>query len=392
VFDIRLCCAAVTALMAGMATACAEPSYSTAAASSSPFAAFATADSRAADGSTLSLRLLGGGLSRLIVTPGGQPRRTDFILLNDRLGTVSEGDGNVVGLFVIEGTNISTVYADGRSEILGSDASGRFSILAKDGNGGMICASWYPPGRHSGSQERSEDCVSDSRIYQRTSASPPADGEQQPFRSQDGVLRGIMARVFAFHAGKQPAVPTYGDSPVTGAHDTSPSWDAFDRFYSVFVASHEGGYTENDGNGAPANFGINQGANPDIDVVALTQPQAEQILYERYWLASGADRLPAALAAVHGDTAINMGVRGANELLAQSGGDPNTYLDLRHDRYQAIAAASPDRMNALPVWLRRNEDLRALVNNGTALVDWPSDTQLPPQRRISALTAGDPDR
>jgi len=113
----------------------------------------------------------------------------------------------------------------------------------------------------------------------------------------------------------------------------------FENFYFNFLAEHEGGYTASDGNGSPANFGIKQGANPDIDVSKLTPDEAKQILHDRYWIASGADQLPAALAAVHGDTAVNMGVDAANELLAQSGGDPQIYLALREERYRSIAAS-----------------------------------------------------
>ena len=95
-----------------------------------------------------------------------------------------------------------------------------------------------------------------------------------------------------------------------------------------------------DGNGSPANFGINQGANPDVNVVTLTQTDAKQILHDRYWVASGADRLPPELAAIHGDTAINMGVRTANELLALSNGDPSRYLELR-DRQIPVYRTKP---------------------------------------------------
>ena len=188
-----------------------------------------------------------------------------------------------------------------------------------------------------------------------------------PAPGQSGVLNRIMAEVFASYAQGQPAVPSIGEPAPAGRFEKPPSWEAFDRFYSMFVAGHEGGYTENDGNGAPANFGINQGANPDVDVRTLTQAQAEQILYERYWLPSGADQMPAELAAVHGDTAINLGLRAADELLTQSGGDPNAYLDLRDERYHAIAAANPDKTNYLSAWLRRTEDLRGLVNGGSDL-------------------------
>src|SRR5689334_18656612 len=126
------------------------------ASAASPFASFTGANNAAVDGSTLSLRLMEGGLSRVISTPDGTPRITNFILLNDRLGTVSEGEGNgnVVGLFVLDRTRISTAYADGRSEILASDSAGRFSLMAQDANGGIICSSWYPAGHHFSAEER----------------------------------------------------------------------------------------------------------------------------------------------------------------------------------------------------------------------------------------------
>jgi hypothetical protein len=285
----------------------------------------------------------------------------------------------------------------------------------------VVCSSWYPAGRHFSVEEReaalaryakrlglempasrtaarsnSPGCLSEVKNAELASMPPPADKEPQPtkvnYKARGEVLNGIMAQVFALYARREPAVPPYGDITATGRQDNSRSWDAFDRFYSSFVASHEGGYTENDGNGAPANFGINQGANPDVDVLALTQPQAEQILYERYWLASGADQLPAALAAVHGDTAINLGLRAANDLLAQCGGDPNTYLDLRDEKYRAIAGANPDKTSYLSVWLKRTEDLRNLVNSGSDLdVDRLPYAERLSQRRISTLATGDPD-
>jgi len=427
VLKIRLFWAVPAALAAGFGVAYGQP-FSRSAVTpalgpgTSPFASFDVINNAAVDGSTVSLRVFEGGLSRVIVTPSGTTKKTKFILLNDRLGTVSEGEGkgNVIGLFVLNQTTISTAYADGRSEVLVSNADGSFSIVVKNADGVIVCASWYPVGHHFSAEEReaalaryakhlgidmprsepatrsnSAGCVSQMKKAQLASASPSADEEPPPNIKVDSttrgeVLRGIMAQVFALYTRKEPAV---SNRDITAARqDNSQSWDAFDRFYSHFVAGHEGGYTENDGNGAPANYGINQGANPDVDVLALTQAQAEQILYERYWLVSGADQLPADLAAVHGDTAINLGLRAANELLAQSGGDPNIYLDLRDERYRSIAAANPDKTNYLSVWLRRNDDLRSLINSeADLLIDRPSYAERLSQRRISTLATSDPD-
>lgn len=147
----------------------------------------------------------------------------------------------------------------------------------------------------------------------------------------------------------------------------SPTTKAgYDAFYSGFLTGHEKGYAAHDGSAlsGPVNMGVNQDANPDLDVKNLTPDQAKQVLHDRYWVASGADALPPQLAAVVGDTAINMGVGKSKELLAQSGGDPGKFLDMRADAYKAIAKANPDKAANLPTWLARNEDLRNFISGG----------------------------
>lgn len=148
------------------------------------------------------------------------------------------------------------------------------------------------------------------------------------------------------------------------ANQTGPK-GGFDAYAKDFLFPHEGGYTASDGNGHPSNFGINQGSNPDVNVKDLTAEAAAKIHHDRYWVPSGADKLPPQLAAVQGDTAINMGVGAANELLAKSGGNPDQYLNLRADRYKAIAAANPEKAANLPTWLQRNEDLRTYITQGS---------------------------
>lgn len=135
----------------------------------------------------------------------------------------------------------------------------------------------------------------------------------------------------------------------------------FDNFYSQYLAPAEGGYAANDGNGAPVNFGINQKSNPDVNVAELTPDQAKKLTYERYWKPSGADQLPPGLAEIQADTAFNMGVQTAQQLLQQSGGDPQRYLQLREQRYRSIAQANPDKARFLPTWLQRNQQLTQYV-------------------------------
>ena len=132
--------------------------------------------------------------------------------------------------------------------------------------------------------------------------------------------------------------------------------DTFEQAHN-FVAGVEGGYAARDGkSGAPVNYGVNQGANPDIDVKSLTPDTAKQILRDRYWVPSGAaDIADPALATVVYDTAVNMGPGMAKAMLKASGGDVEKFLDAREKRYRAIGG--PD----LPGWLNRNAKLREAV-------------------------------
>jgi hypothetical protein len=353
-------------LVAGLAPACGQT-----AARGSPLTRFAAQNMTAVDGSRLTLQPFARGLLREIVTPGGRTIKTAFTLLNDKMGMVSgDGSGNVVGMFALEGATITTLYSDGGSETLVFEAGRPVSLLAQKAEGETACTAWYPAGHVFSADERKAALAHYAkRLGLKLNKAEAAALEKAPGCT---VEKGQKIQDAAL-APRRPAVPS---APAPAERHFAEGAD-FDSFYAGFVAPHEGGYVANDGNGYAANYGINQGANPDVDVVSLRQDDARQILYERYWLASGADQLPQALAMVHGDTAINMGVKAANDLLAQAGDDPLLYLDLRSERYRAIAAANPDKAGYLPIWLGRVDDLRAMIGGGTprrdsAYAEYPS--------------------
>lgn len=116
----------------------------------------------------------------------------------------------------------------------------------------------------------------------------------------------------------------------------------------------EGGYSATDGNsGAPVNFGINQRANPDIDVKNLTKDQAVQLYKSRYWDAIGGDSLPASIRATAFDAAVNQGVPWTKAALQQAGGDVAAFNALREQRYRGIVASDPSQGKYLANWLSR---------------------------------------
>jgi hypothetical protein len=107
----------------------------------------------------------------------------------------------------------------------------------------------------------------------------------------------------------------------------SPSGGGFDNAVS-FTMGHEGGYNPSDRNGAPVNFGINQKANPDVDVKNLTADQAKQLYLDRYWKPSGAENLPPAMQTPYFDTYV-LNPKEAKSILKASDGNPMKFIQLR---------------------------------------------------------------
>lgn len=128
---------------------------------------------------------------------------------------------------------------------------------------------------------------------------------------------------------------------------------------------YEGGYVEDDAGKGPSNFGINKAANPDVDVKNLTKDKARELYKKRYWDAIGGDALAAkdpALATVAFDTAVNMGVSKANQLVAQSKGDPSTLLGLRQQHYDTLVKKDPEKFAPYAKgWKERVADLATSI-------------------------------
>jgi hypothetical protein len=102
------------------------------------------------------------------------------------------------------------------------------------------------------------------------------------------------------------------------------------------LLQREGGFVAKDGrSGAPANFGINQRYNPDVDVRNLTPEKAKELYRSRYWDAIGGDQLPPEAQAAVFDAAVNQGPQRAMQWWRQSGGDLNRFNQLRLQHYRS---------------------------------------------------------
>jgi hypothetical protein len=164
------------------------------------------------------------------------------------------------------------------------------------------------------------------------------------------VERGEMQRdPVGWYASRfGPAAPVAGvagaGAPAAGAGFAA----VMPRIFAV-----EGGYSASDGNtGKPVNFGINQGANPDVDVKNLTKEGAAKIYKERYWDKIKGDTLPPALQGTAMDAAVNQGPANAQKWIEASGGDPVKFNELRRAHYEMLLQ-DPANRKFSKTWMNR---------------------------------------
>ena len=133
----------------------------------------------------------------------------------------------------------------------------------------------------------------------------------------------------------------------------------------------EGSALVTDVNGAPVKWGINKADNPGADVTNMTSSQAAAIYKSKYWDTIDGDALNAknpALAHVAFDTSVIAGPDKAKQLLAQSGGDPNKFMDLRDSYLQGLVASNPGKYGMVAsAWQQRDADLRSDIQAGKVI-------------------------
>jgi hypothetical protein len=184
---------------------------------------------------------------------------------------------------------------------------------------------------------------------------------------EEGMATGGMGGMFNFAQQSEPVVRMAGGGMMgymPGFRDTGAVNTAFEDAFRTTLR-YEGGYVENDAGKGPSKFGINKAANPDVDVKSLTKDQARELYKKRYWDAIGGDSLAAkdpALAKVAFDTAVNMGVGKAKQLVTDSKGDPNTILAMRQQHYDKLIENDPKKFSPYKAgWQSRLADLATSV-------------------------------
>jgi hypothetical protein len=176
------------------------------------------------------------------------------------------------------------------------------------------------------------------------------------------------------------ALPAAPSAPQPGAGFTSAVGNVLPR---------EGGFVGKDGqSGAPANFGINQAANPDVDVKNLTEDKAKEIYKTRYWDAIEADKLNPAAQEIAFDAAVNQGQGYAKELIRKTGGDPQKMIDQRRRDYIKIVEKDPKKINDFRGWMNRLDDVAAKAGVTSPTGQVPGTTGAPVEEPVAETATG----
>jgi lysozyme family protein len=227
-------------------------------------------------------------------------------------------------------------------------------------------------------------------------APPP----QQQALPEDSGIGQLPAQNMQNMAGG--GIVAFGPGGSTGADDV------FDKAFKK-VLKFEGGakYLKDDAGKGPTKYGINQTANPDVDIKNLTEDQAKEIYRKRYWNAIGGDALAEKnpqFATIAFDAAVNQGPGTAKQMVAESGGEPYKLLQLRQQRYVDLKNQNPekfgkylggwtDRVSSLQKDLegdRNKQGLPALTPGAQAMAATGPETTQPDldKDKAAAITGG----
>lgn len=213
------------------------------------------------------------------------------------------------------------------------------------------------------------------------------DTDQSSLDNLRTVLFGSVlgGGLHASFGGRAPVVSENPGLPDLRADIFKSVAKAEDATGTGIITHDTGGLTK---------FGISQHAHPDVDIANLTQDGAAKILKSDYWDKIDGDKLPANIQHTAMDAAVNQGVENSKKWLAESGGDPEKFNQLRADHYNTLAKENPAKYGQyLNGWLKRLENVanEPILAQDSAPRIQSVDTmasnvdQLPPETRNAAL-------
>lgn len=184
----------------------------------------------------------------------------------------------------------------------------------------------------------------------------------QPMLEEQGIAMLPAPNMQNMAGGGIVAFDDGGEVPGYAGGGT-PGDEVFELAFKK-VLKFEGGskYLKDDAGKGPTKYGINQTANPDVDIKNLTEDQAKDIYRKRYWNAIGGDALAMKnpqLATIAFDAAVNQGPGTAKQMLAQADDNPYELLKLRQQRYVDLKNQNPEKFGKfLGGWTNRVSSLQ----------------------------------
>lgn len=119
---------------------------------------------------------------------------------------------------------------------------------------------------------------------------------------------------------------------------------SFDEDVAFVMDKQEGGGRLNTDTGGVTKWGISAKAHPDLDIKNLSREDAQRVYHEEYWKPINADAITdPALRRAAFDSAVNEGVSSTKQWLRESGGDLQTFLGLRAQRYVNLLDKQPEK-------------------------------------------------
>lgn len=169
-------------------------------------------------------------------------------------------------------------------------------------------------------------------------------------------------------------------------YEVGPHWDPTN---SDVIAGKIGnkkqkrdvGYVNDpDDSGGETKFGIAKNANPSVDVTNLTLEGAMVIYYNKYWLDTNCNSMPAGINLLHFDGCINHGPGRASKFMQRAvGAEPdgkigartlkairdanatdvvNSVATMREQFYLDIVKKKPSQEKFIKGWLRRISEVK----------------------------------
>lgn len=147
------------------------------------------------------------------------------------------------------------------------------------------------------------------------------------------------------------------------------------------VLEHEGGYVNHPSDpGGETKYGISKRAYPDVDIAELTEEDAASIYKRDYWDRIKGDDLPASIACVVMDYAVNSGISRASKALQSVCGISNpdgvigphtlniVWANVKNDNNEVVSDQVERLVNA--VTSQRQEFIRGLSIYNTFGKGW----------------------